>query len=130
MKRLVIITSRSCPHCRNYVRRATEYLPATVFDLSEIKAVKRKITGVPYTFVYDDETVLKEWQGANIEPLFECMEEKNMKVKFLVDTVDKYNRTYYKRNTVREFPAERAEELIKAGVAKEQVKKSDSNNNR
>lgn len=124
--RLVVIASRSCGHCTKYARLAGEYIPVNVFDISQIKTLKRKITGVPYSILYDDDTVIAEWQGADLEPLFEYMEGPKMKVRFTTDCHDKYTLKLYKKGTVREFPEQRARELIEAGVAKEVTRAGNS----
>ena len=37
-----------------------------------------------------------------------------MKLKFLVEVPDKYTKEVYKRNSVKEFPEERAKEILSA----------------
>lgn len=117
--RLVIVASRSCGHCRKYARMAGEYVPVSLFDVSNIKALKRQITGVPYSILYDDNTVIGEWQGTNLEPLFDLMEGEKMKIRFLIDCVDKHTGKPYKKGSVRTFPEARAKEIIATGAAKE-----------
>lgn len=117
--RLVIVASSNCPHCSKYAREAGKYVPVSLFDIAHIKQLKRRITGVPYSLLYDDNTLIGEWQGANLEPLFALMEGDKMKIRFRITCRDKYTGVQYKKGSVRTFPEARAKEIIATGAATE-----------
>ena len=108
-----VVTSSSCSHCRAYVQELSKYIQVIEYDV--LQGV-RKVKAVPYSFLYVDGTLVNEWLGNDIRPLFKEVEE--VKVKFTRECQDKYTGEIYKENSVKEFPKERAEELIQLKVAK------------
>ena len=120
---LKIITSKSCPHCKNYVRLAERYVDVETADIMTDPSVRC----VPYSRLYDDNTLVAEWGGANIEPLFESLRGEYMRVRFKMDCYDKYTGQLYKKGAVKMLPEQRCKELIDAGVAAEVKSKNDKN---
>ena len=128
--RLVVIASPGCGHCNKYAQEASEYVPVKLFPLSHIKKLGRKISGVPYSLLYDDQTIIAEWQGADIAPLFSYMKDEKMKVRFKINCRDKYTNEEYRKGRTKEFPRPRAQELIQAGAATEVKPKHDNDNSK
>ena len=122
---LKIITSKACPHCKNYARLAERYVDVETADIMTDPTVH----SVPYSRLYDNGTLIAEWGGANIEPLFESLRGDYMRVRFKVETIDKYTGQFYKKGEIKLFKENRAQELIDAGVAEEvkSKKKKDDN---
>lgn len=110
---LEVVTSSSCNHCRSYVTKASKYLPVREYDI--IQGV-RKVKGVPYSFLFEDVMLIREWLGNDLTPIFG---DKRMKIKFTRDCQDKYTGEIYNKGTVKDFPEERAEELKNLKVAKD-----------
>lgn len=123
---LKITTSKSCPHCKNYARLAERYVDVETADLMTDPTVR----SVPYSRLYDDNTLVAEWAGANIEPLFDALEGQFMRIRFKMDCYDKYTGSLYKKGAVKMLPEQRARELIEAGVASEVKSKNDKNNDK
>lgn len=118
---LKIITSKTCPHCKPYVRLAQKYVEVETADILADPSVR----SVPYSRLYDQGTLIAEWGGANIEPLFKSLEGDYMRVRFKMETIDKYTGQRYKKGSVKMFKDQRAQELIEAGVAVEVKAKND-----
>jgi hypothetical protein len=123
---LKVITSKSCGHCKNYVRLAERYVDVETADIMTDPSVR----SVPYSRLYDENTLVAEWAGANIEPLFENLRGEYMRIRFKMDCYDKYTGQLYKKGAVKMMPEERAKELIEAGVASEVKTKNDKDKNK
>jgi hypothetical protein len=123
---LKIVTSRSCGHCKKYAELAARYVPVETVDLLQDPTVR----SVPYSRLYDENTLVAEWSGANIEPLFESLRGEYMRIRFKMDCYDKYTGQLYKKGAVKMMPEERAKELIEAGVASEVKIKNDKDKNK
>lgn len=120
---LKVITSRACGHCKKYVALAERYINVETADIMTDPSVH----AVPYSRLYDDNTLVAEWGGANIEPLFESLRGEYMRIRFKMDCYDKYTGQLYKKGAVKMFPEARCKELIDAGVATEVKSKNDKN---
>ena len=117
---LEIITHHSCAHCRRYAELARKYAEVVEYDIS-VKPVKT----TPYSYLYDNGTLIAEWEGATLQPLFDLMGGPRMKLRFSRECRDKHTNEVYKKGSKREFPEQRAKELIAAGVAVEIKPKND-----
>lgn len=112
--KIEIITHHTCAHCRRYAELARKYAEVVEYDIS-VKPAK----GVPYSRLYDNGTLIAEWQGATLQPLFDFIGGPKMRVRFSITCRDKYTGETYKKGAIRSFPDKRAKELIAEGVAVE-----------
>lgn len=123
---LKVITSGACGHCKKYVALAERYINVETADILTDPSVH----AVPYSRLYDENTLIAEWSGANIEPLFDALKEDYMRIRFVTECIDKFTGQLYKKGAVKMFPKERANELIELGVAKEVKSKNDKDNDK
>lgn len=127
MTKLKVITGSTCSRCRSYVKEAAQY----VDEIEEANIMTEpSIRRVPHSRLFVDGTLVKEWEGANLEPLHSYLGGNSMKVKFLTECRDKYTNETYKKGATRVFSDERAKDFIEAGVAKEVKAKNDTDNDK
>ena len=122
---LTVITSKGCGHCRAYInaiRAAAPHIDIKTVWLDEMKS--RRPEQVPHTYLYDEGTLIREWAGATLRPIFDL--EDHMKIRFKRDARDKYTGQKYKKGSVKDFPEARAQEIIATGIATEVKPKNDN----
>ena len=127
MIELQVVTNKSCSHCKRYIKEAEQYVKKlTILDILQDPSVAR----VPHSRLFDNGTLVAEWDGMKVDPILAYIGGDNMKIKFTMECRDKYTGETYKRGSTREVAKERAQELIESGVAKVVEKKNDQDNDK